>query len=211
MKTALVIGATGLIGRQLVELLLADSRYITVIALARKPLTLKHSKLKNIQFDFDNPDELQVQGDELFCCLGTTIKKAGSQQAFYKVDYEYTLLSAQLAYKNGTKRITLVSSMGADKNARIFYNRTKGAIEEAIAAIGFEATFIVRPSLLLGSRTEFRLGEVIAKTLMKVFDFAIPRKYRAIDAAQVARAMIVLMNSGKRGLHVIESDALAIL
>ena len=211
MKTALVIGATGLIGRQLVELLLADSRYITVIALARKPLTLKHSKLKNIQFDFDNPDELRVQGDELFCCLGTTIKKAGSQQAFYKVDYEYTLLSAQLAYKNGTKRITLVSSMGADKNARIFYNRTKGAIEEAIAAIGFEATFIVRPSLLLGSRTEFRLGEVIAKTLMKVFDFAIPRKYRAIDAAQVARAMIVLMNSGKRGLNVIESDGLAVL
>jgi len=211
MKTALVIGATGLIGRQLVELLLADNRYTTVIALTRKPLSLKHSKLKNIQFDFDNPDEQQVQGDELFCCLGTTIKKAGSQQTFHKVDYEYTLLSAQLAYKNGTKRIALVSSMGADKNARIFYNRTKGAIEEAIAAIGFEATFIARPSLLLGNRTEFRGGELVAKTLMKVFDFAIPRKYRAIDAAQVAKAMIVLMNSGKTGFHVIESDALAVL
>ena len=208
MKKALVIGGSGLVGKHLIELLLADGRY-TVLALARKPLAIKNEKIIQVLFDFDNPDKTAVAADEIFCCLGTTIKAAGSKRAFYKVDYEYVLTIAQAGYANGAKKFALVSSMGANKNSNVFYSKTKGAIEEAVSRIGYESLFIFRPSILLGRRTEFRLGEMIGKSLMKVFDFAIPKKYKAIEARQVAKAMVAGMNSGKTGIHILESDSIA--
>lgn len=208
MKNALVIGGTGLIGKQLIELLLADDRY-TVIALVRKPMALQHEDLKQVTFNFDDPDNRVVVADEIFCCLGTTIKTAGSKAAFYKVDYEYVLNIAQTGFSNGANKFALVSSMGANKNSSVFYSKTKGVIEEAVTRIGYEGLIILRPSMLLGRRTEIRLGEMIGKFLMKSFDFAIPKKYKAIEAKQVAKAMIVSMNSGKTGLQILESDSIA--
>jgi uncharacterized protein YbjT (DUF2867 family) len=208
MKKALVVGGTGLIGKQLIELLLEDERYI-VIALVRKPLAIKHTKLISVQFDFDNPDTPAVVADEIFCCLGTTIKTAGSKPAFYKVDYEYIFTIAQAGYSNGAKKFALVSSLGANKDSNFFYRKTKGAIEEAVTRIGYESLFIFRPSILLGHRSEFRPGEMIGKLLMTIFAFAIPKKYKAIKAGQVAKAMIAAMNSAKTGVYILESDTIA--
>ena len=208
MKKALVIGGTGLIGRQLIDLLLADERY-SVIALVRKPLAITHEKLLQVAFNFDNPDKQEVAADEIFCCMGTTIKAAGSKPAFYKVDYEYVLTIAQAGYSNGVKKFALVSSMGANKNSNIFYSKTKGAIEAAVALIGYGGLFIFRPSILLGRRTKFRMGETIGKFLMASFAFALPKKYKPIKTSQVAKAMVASMNSGKTGVHILESDSIA--
>lgn len=208
MKKALVVGATGLVGKELVDSLLADERY-SVTILVRKPLEIINKNLIQVKFDFDNPDKALITGDEIFCCLGTTIKVAGSKPAFYKVDYEYTAMIAQAGFKNGVKKFALISSMGANKNSKIFYSRTKGAIEETIARIGFETVFILRPSMLLGKRTEIRTGERIGKIIMSMLSFAIPKKYKPIEARQVAKAMSGCMNSGKTGLNILESDNIA--
>ena len=208
MKKALVIGGTGLIGSSLIELLLADGRY-AVISLVRKKSALNNNQLTEVVFNFDNPDRRLVVADEVFCCLGTTIKTAGSKDAFYKVDHDYVVETAQLAQTNGAKKFAMVSSMGANKNATFFYSKVKGITEEAVSNISYESIFIFRPSLLLGQRKEFRFGELVSKVLMTVFSFAIPKKYKAIQARQVAKAMIASMNTGQTGVHVIESDRIA--
>ena len=197
MKKALVIGASGLIGQQLIELLLQDENY-SVIALIRTALPIQHQRLLQVPFNFDNPNNDLIKADEIFCCLGTTIKVAGSQQAFYKVDFEYVLDIAKRAYMNGAKKFALVSSLGANIKSTVFYSKTKGAIEEAVTKIGYESLFIFRPSILLGKRTAFRAGERIA-----------PKKYQAIQARQVAKAMIASMNSGDKGVHILESNKIA--
>jgi uncharacterized protein YbjT (DUF2867 family) len=209
MKKALVIGASGLIGQQLIDLLLQDENY-SVIALIRTALPIQHERLIQVPFNFDDPNNESIQADEIFCCLGTTIKVAGSQQAFYKVDFEYVLDIAKRAYLNGAKKFALVSSMGANKNSTIFYSKTKGAIEEAVTGIGYESLFIFRPSLLLGKRTAFRTVERIAQSFFNFFSILIPKKYQAIQARQVAKAMIVCMNTGDKGVHILESDKIAV-
>ena len=208
MKKALVFGGTGLVGNQLIHLLLADESY-QVTALVRKPMTVQNNRLTQVVFDFDHPDNSVVVADEIYCCLGTTIKVAGSKAAFYKVDYEYVLSIATIAFTNGAKKFALVSSMGANKNSGIFYSKTKGAIEEAVTAIGYESLFIFRPSMLLGQRTEFRVGEKIGKFIMTIFSFAIPKKYKGIEAKQVAKGMMAMMNSNKKGVLILESDRIA--
>jgi uncharacterized protein YbjT (DUF2867 family) len=208
MKKALVIGASGLIGQQLIDLLLQDENY-SVIALIRTALPIQHERLIQVPFNFDNPNNEAIKADEIFCCLGTTIKVAGSQQAFYKVDFEYVLDIAKRAYLNGAKKFALVSSMEANKNSTFFYCKTKGAIEEAVAKIGYESLFIFRPSLLLGKRTGFRLEERIAQSIFNFFSILIPKKYQAIQARQVAKAMIVCMNACDKGVHILESNKIA--
>lgn len=206
MKTALIIGASGLIGSALLQELLADERYSKVIALVRKPLGVQHEKLVQTRYDFDWTDPSLVQGDELFCCLGTTISAAGSQAAFRKVDYDYVLETAKMALANGAKKIVLVSSIGANKDSKVFYSRVKGEIEAAVSALGYEACFILRPSLLLGAREDLRMGELVGKFAMTLFSFAIPPKYQAIESTQVAKTMIACANSEKVGVHILESD-----
>lgn len=208
MKKALVVGSTGLIGSNVINLLLADSRY-TVTALVRKPTALRNDKLTELVFNFDNPDRRLVLADEVFCCLGTTIKTAGNKDAFYKVDHDYVLEIAHIAYTNGAKKMALVSSLGANKNSSVFYSKVKGRAEEAVSNIGYESLFIFRPSVLLGQRKEFRLGEMMSKVLMRTFSFAIPKKYKAIPARQVAKAMIAAMNTGQTGVHILESESIA--
>lgn len=207
-KTALIIGASGLIGKQLVQQLLEDDRYEKVTALVRKPLDIRHEKLDQTRYDFDWPNADLAIGDELFCCLGTTIKKAGSQAAFRKVDYDCIVETAKIALGNGTKKIAVVSSMGADKDSSIFYNKVKGETEEALRKLNYEACYILRPSLLMGARDELRMGELVGKLFMTAFSFAVPKKYKGIEGKQVAKAMIGVMYSDKTGFQILESDEL---
>lgn len=196
-------------GKQLITLLLADDRYSKLILLVRRPIDLKHEKLEQIAFNFDYPNRSVVVADEIFCCLGTTIRAAGSKEAFYKVDHEYVALIARIGFENGVKKFAMISAMGANKNSSVYYNKVKGLVEEAVCQTGFESCFIFRPSLLLGQRSEFRLGEKIATFFMTAFSFIIPKKYKAIEAKQVAKAMICIINSGTSGTRIIESGEIA--
>lgn len=207
-KTAVIIGASGLIGQELLQQLLQDERYSKITALVRRPLDIEHEKLEQTRYDFDWPNADLVIGDEFFCCLGTTIKTAGSQTAFRKVDYDYVLETAKMALANGTKKMAMISSMGADKNSKVFYSRIKGEIEAALQELNYETCHILRPSLLMGARNELRMGELVGKLAMTAFSFAIPKKYKGIEAKQVAKAMRTSINSDKTGFQIFESDEL---
>ncbi|HMO60535.1 MAG TPA: oxidoreductase [Ferruginibacter sp.] len=211
MKTALIIGATGLTGKQLTYLLLGDKRYAKVVLLVRTPLDTVHQKLEQVVYDFDNPGEQMIKADDVYCCLGTTIRKAGSKAAFYKVDYEYVLQIAHAAYKNGAKNFALVSSMGANKKSSFFYQRTKGEIEEAISRIGFEGCYIFRPSILKGHRNEFRPGEAFMLLLVQLLGIFIPKKYKPIAAGKVAKAMADTVHLNQKGIQIYESHQIAAL
>lgn len=207
-KTALVLGATGLIGDLLTHRLVDSPFYSNVKVLVRKSLNWQHPRLQEIQFDFDHPNGLVTQSDDIFCCLGTTIKKAGSKEAFRKVDYQYPVDIARLGLVNGAQQFAIVTATGADATSSIFYNRVKGEVERDLTNLNYPTLLIFRPSLLLGNRSENRLGERIAAGVMRVFNPIIPDKYKGIDAAKVANAMLTTMQQGLTGKHVFESDTL---
>lgn len=209
-QTALIAGATGLIGSKLLELLLEDDNYEKVIVVTRKPLDKEHPKLETIISDFKNLGEVseELKSDDVFCCLGTTMKKAGSKEKFRKVDYDYPLELAKITKEQGTSKYLLISAMGASKKSAVFYNQVKGEIEEAIAKIGFDAYHIFRPSLLLGPRKEDRVGEDAAKTIFKIFGFLFVgplKKYKAISYDKVAKAMLHFAKKDDKGEHIHES------
>jgi uncharacterized protein YbjT (DUF2867 family) len=210
MKTAVITGATGLIGRQLLQLLLEDAYYVNVKAVSRKPLDLQHPKLENVVVDFDklSASAAALKADDAFCCLGTTIRIAKTKEAFRKVDFEYPLEFARVTKNQGATRYWLISALGADKHSSIFYNRVKGEVEEAIQQVSFSSFYIFRPSLLLGDRIEKRQGEGAATIFFKMFGFLIPGKYKAIDSAKVARAMLELAKTGSAGFRILESREL---
>lgn len=206
-RVALVAGSTGLIGSQLLELLLHDSAYSRVIALSRKPLSISNPKLENLVVEAsDMKNHRDMKADDVFCCLGTTIKQAKTKEAFRKIDFDYPLALATLLKSNGATQFLLVSALGADKNSGIFYNKVKGEVEEAIDAVGISAYHIFRPSLLVGPRKEHRAGEDAAKVFYKIFGFIIPAKYKSIESIKVARAMIRFAKMNKSGKFVHESD-----
>jgi uncharacterized protein YbjT (DUF2867 family) len=210
-RSALVLGATGLVGGLCLELLLADGGWTRVTALVRRPTGRTHPRLAEVVADFDRMEE---QADALavtdvFCCLGSTIAKAGSQAAFYRVDHDYPVAAAKLARERGARRFLLVTALGGNPRSRVFYNRVKGEVERDVAAVGFEGLAILRPSLILGDRAERRPAERLAQALAPL---AAPlllgplRKYRAIRAQSVAAAMVRLAKEGFRGVRVLESD-----
>ena len=207
-RIALVIGGSGLIGRILIQSLLESDKYTRVRVLVRSEFSIQHPKLEVIIFNFDAPDMNLIIADDVYCCLGTTMKKAGSKENFYKVDYLYPIQTAEAAFKNGTKRFSIVTSMGADATSVFYYNRVKGEVEEALKKIKFESLFIFRPSLLLGQRPETRLGEQIGERLAKLFKPIIPSKYKAIEAEKVAKAMLSITTSSVKGIVIYESDVL---
>lgn len=209
-KVALVAGTTGLIGAQLLDLLLGDNRYSKVIALSRKPLTANHTKLNNVVVDFDKLSAYsdQLIADDIFCCLGTTMKQAGSQTVFRKVDFEFPLEIAKITKESGAKQYFIVTALGANKKSSFYYNKVKGEIEEAIGELGFESYQIFRPSFLAGNRTESRAGEDATKVFFKFFGFLVPKKFKAIDSAKVARAMLANAKEEKIGKFILESDVL---
>jgi uncharacterized protein YbjT (DUF2867 family) len=208
MKTALLVGATGLIGDLLAHQLAESPDYERITILTRKPLSWQHPRLQELPFDFDNPNGLLVRADDIFCCLGTTMKRAGSKEAFQKVDYRYPLAIARLGRQTGARQFAIVTAMGADVGSSFFYNRIKGEVERDLGTLGYPTLLIFRPSLLLGHRSEVRPGERIGAGFMRLFAPLIPAKYRAIEADKVANAMLTTMQQGLQGQHVFESDAL---
>jgi uncharacterized protein YbjT (DUF2867 family) len=211
MRSALVVGSTGLIGKYLVHALLDDAQYTTVKCIARKPLGFNDPKLQEYSIDFttldQHPEAFEV--DEVFCCLGTTMRKAGSKEAFRRVDYDYPLQIAEIALKHGVKSFILVSSMGANPKSLFFYNKVKGEIEQAIRNLGFQSTIIIRPSLLLGERGERRLGEEVGKVVMRALPYPGDlKKYKPIHGKQVSYAMIQAAREFTSGLHILESGVL---
>lgn len=209
-KTALIIGATGLVGNLLTRQLVDSPIYEKVKVLVRKSLPWQHPRLQEVQFDFDHPNGLVTQADDIFCCLGTTIKKAGSQEAFKKVDYQYPLDIARLGLANGAKQFAIVTAMGADSKSMFFYSRVKGDVERDLGALNYPTLLIFRPSLLMGNRRQedSRLGERIAESVMGFLNPIIPDKYKGVQAGKVANAMLTTAQQGLTGEHVFESDAL---
>ncbi len=210
-KKAIVIGATGLIGEILVQNLLKNNAYQKVIVVVRRSIGIQHAKLEEKINDYANvlEDLKSLQGDELFCCIGTTIKKAGSKEAFEKVDLDIPANFAKLAAQNGITKMLVVSSLGANLHTSNFYLKTKAQMEHAVGKNLIETVVFFRPSLLLGSRKEFRFGEKLAMIFMPLFNFVLLggwRKYRAIKAVTVAKAMINVANSDMEGLFYLESD-----
>lgn len=198
MKTAIVIGATGLVGSFITLNLLGDDRYEKVKVFVRKSLEIEHQKLEEYLVDFDKLDlwKMNLIGDELYSALGTTIKKAGGKDAQYKVDFNYQYEIAKFASQNGVKKYLLVSSMGANYKSGNFYLRMKGKLDEAVEQLDFNQVIIFRPSILAGKRSERRilesLGIKIAGTIAKIIPAL--KKYRPIKAEQVAKAMIKSAN-----------------
>jgi uncharacterized protein YbjT (DUF2867 family) len=211
MKTALIAGYSGLIGRQLLSLLLEDHNYQQVVAIGRRILDIQHPKLTQLIVDFNNLQLDMYNIDDVFCCLGTTMKVAGSKEKFRLVDFQYPVNLAAYCLQNGAMRFALVSSLGANKDSKIFYLKVKGEVETAIGNLGFTRLDIYRPSALLGPRNEKRTGEAISKRIMQLFGFILlgPLKnYRAIDSNKVARAMLYYANTQGSGSNVHMSDEL---
>jgi len=210
MRVALVVGSTGLIGQQLIELLISDVQYDKVKCLTRKPLPLAHDKLEVIETDGSNLNELadRLTANDIFCCLGTTMKKAKSKEAFRRVDFDYPLGLAQVTKKAGATQFHLVSALGADAKSSIFYNKVKGEVEQAISNVTFQTFHIYRPSLLLGPRQEERSGEQAAVIFFKIFGFLVPAKYKPIDSVKIARAMIDFAKKEQQGKFIHESKSL---
>lgn len=214
-KTALIAGASGLIGSQLLTLLLASDRYAKIIVVGRRPVPQVHPKLEQRVLDFDQLEQhkLALIADDVYCCLGTTMRQAGSKEAFYQVDYLYVVKLAALTAGNFAAQFLVVSSMGADASSRFYYTRVKGEMEQAVRQTPFRAIHIFRPSLLLGNRAEKRLGEEqISAVLLRVLRPLLVgplRKYRAVEAAAVARAMLRAAEEDGGGIRVHLSDEIA--
>lgn len=212
-KTALIYGSSGLVGSKLLAQLLANDHYGKVKVFVRKPLPVDHSKLEQVIIDFDDADNIRhkAKGDEVYICLGTTMAKAGSKEAFYKVDHDFVVRAATSAAANGVPKLCLISSMGADVHAWVYYSKVKGEVEQEISRLPFEAIHIVRPSLLLGDRKEQRSGEKLGILISKAvtFIFIGPlAKYKPIEDETVARSMISYMESQSTGVHIHFSDDL---
>jgi uncharacterized protein YbjT (DUF2867 family) len=208
-RSALVVGATGLVGSELVADLLADSECATVHALVRRPLAPTNAKLRTHVVAFSRLEDFAwPRVDDVYCCLGTTIKAAGTQAAFRAVDHDYPLAVARGTLSHGARQFLFVSAMGAAADSPVFYSRVKGELESAIAALGFQTAIAFRPSLLAGDRAEHRLGERVALALLQPVRWLVPAKYRPVAAAAVARAMVAYARRGLAGYHVVTSDAI---
>jgi uncharacterized protein YbjT (DUF2867 family) len=205
-NTAVVAGATGLVGRYLLEVLLEDSFYDQIVTLVRRPLERFERKLEQRIVNFEDLRAPDLAGaTHLFCCLGTTMKKAGSRTAFRRVDYDYPLMFARLGQEAGARRLMLISSVGADPAAGSFYLRVKGELERDLEPLDFEATHIFRPAVLLGARQEERPGEQWAARLSRAFEWMMAgglSKYRPMPAGLLAAAMAAAGERGEPGRHV---------
>jgi uncharacterized protein YbjT (DUF2867 family) len=194
-KTALLAGATGLVGSALLPLLLASERYAKVIVVGRRPITTEHPKLTQVVTELSKLEDerLRLIADDVYCCLGTTMRQAGSKEAFYEVDFLYVVKLAAITAANFAAQFLVVSALGADAESRFYYNKVKGEMEAAVQQTPFRAIHIFRPSLLLGQRPAPRLGERIGGWLLTLARPLLRgrwHKYRPVAAATVARAML---------------------
>ena len=202
---ALVIGATGAVGRDLVEQLLKDNAFGSVVAFVRRPLAIDNPKLTVHVIDFDRPEQWRqlLEGDVLFSCLGTTIRAAGSQANQWKVDYTYQYEAAKAARENGVETYALVSSIGADPKSKIFYNRMKGELEVAVKKLGFPACYILQPPSLVRKGSD-RFGEKAGVVALRAFNaIGLMRAYKPMPTEEVAAAMVRLVKGGRRATETI--------
>lgn len=212
-KTALIAGASGLVGSYCLRLLLQSDRYDKVIAIGRKALHMQHPKLRQLLIDFDKLETYKhsLIADDIYCCLGTTIKEAGSKENFYKVDYTYVVNLAAITSANFASQFLVVSSLGANANSPIFYSRVKGQMENTVKPMPFLGVHVFQPSLLLGPRQKKRFGENVGAVLMKIFGFMLVgslKKYKAIAAEDVAKAMLYAATQDGAGIKIHDSETI---
>jgi uncharacterized protein YbjT (DUF2867 family) len=209
MKTLLLVGATGLVGRSVLAQALADTRVVQVVAPTRHAVP-PHPKLLNPLIDFDDlPADVPWWAvDGVICTLGTTIKKAGSPSAFRRVDHDYPLSVATLARRHGAQSFALTSSVGASATSRTLYLRTKGETERDLAGLGFPSLTMVRPSIIGGNRAERRPLEAFALRLVTALAFLTPRRFRIVPAERIAQKLLAAALSASPGTHLVESESI---
>lgn len=211
MTTALLVGASGLVGGHCLRFLLNEPSYTRVVSVGRRRLPLQHIRLAQHVIDFEQLPAFaeRLTADAVFCCLGTTLRKAGSQEAFRRVDFGYPCELARIAASRGAEQFLLVSALGADTQSWWFYNRVKGETESAISRLPFRGVQIFRPSLLQGNRDELRLAEWAGLTLARWFPWRLAgplRRYRPVAAEAVAYAMVAVATENRAGVHVFEAE-----
>jgi uncharacterized protein YbjT (DUF2867 family) len=210
-KTAVLLGASGLIGGFCLRTLLSNAHYSNIVLLNRRTMSVAADpRLTQKTISFDNLNTNDFAGaSDVYCALGTTMRKAGSRDAFRRVDIDYPLAAAQAARQSGAAQFVLVSSVGANAKSGSFYLRTKGELDEEVSKLGFESVHIFRPSLLLGNREEFRMGESVMQVLAPVLNLVMVgglRRYQAIPAETVGRAMVAAAQQGRSGSFIYEYD-----
>jgi uncharacterized protein YbjT (DUF2867 family) len=205
---ALMIGATGATGKDLMNVLLQDPDYSEVVIFVRRPSGTVHTKLKEILTDFDKPEEVSeyINGDVLFSCLGTTLKAAGSKDKQWQIDYEIPSKFAEVARTNGVAKIVLLSAYGASATSKVFYSRVKGKLEDKLSSLAFAQYIIFRPGLLLRKNTD-RIGERLTSGLLKFLNgLGILRKFRPLPTAILADKLALAPKVLTAGKHVLELD-----
>jgi uncharacterized protein YbjT (DUF2867 family) len=214
-KTAIILGASGLTGGLLLEKLLADERYSKVLLFSRKPSKRDSPKIKEFVIDLFELDHhaMDFVADEVFCCIGTTKKKTPDQEEYRKIDFGIPVQAAKLCAKNNIETFIVMSSMGANEKSSIFYSRLKGEMENEVLNQHIDHTYLLRPSLIVGNRNEFRSGEGLSKGIFKLMNPLLIgklKKYRSIQAERIAEAMIQLANT-KPQINVVLSDQIQAL
>lgn len=210
-KKAVIFGASGMVGRQLLRIMVDSDEYKQITVVVRKPLKFEHSKLTQIQADFTTLENFknELQADAFFCCLGTTRKKTPDLKEYYQIDHDYPLKAANIAKELGVNQYHLVSALGANAESKIFYSRTKGEVENDIISLQIPATYVYRPSLLVGKRKEKRAGEKVGEIILKILNpilFGKAKHWRSIKATQVAYKMYQNSLKPKDGIHIILSE-----
>jgi uncharacterized protein YbjT (DUF2867 family) len=216
MRSAIVAGASGLVGERLLRRLLAGGDYDRVVAFVRGPLNVSHKRLEQRTVDYERIGRMSAfpRAEDVFCCLGTTIRKAGSPDEFRKVDVDYVGRLAEVSVRAGTGQFLLVSSVDASARSRNFYLRCKGEAEDMVRTLPFRGVQIFRPSFLVGHRRERRPGEAFVTATARVLSIAMLgplRRYRAIRADDVAKAMMAVARESPPGIHVYEARAMQAL
>ena len=214
-RIAVLAGASGLVGSHCLQLLLDSPLYNQVLAFVRRPLDVHHPKLQQREVNFENLPELpDFVGADVFCALGTTMRQAGSRQAFRKVDYDAELAYATVTARGGANQFLLVSSVGATAYSSTFYLQVKGELEDAVKTLPFGSTHVFRPSFLIGDRHSGRPAERVGSAVAKALDFAFVgrfKKYSAVDANDLAAAMLAVARKAEPGVHVYEFEQIIAL
>lgn len=209
-RTALLLGATGLTGEQCLKELLTSDVYDTVVTITRKPLAVNDHKHQNVVVDFEKLHDykLHLKADDVYCTIGTTIAKAGSQKEFRRIDFEIPKQIAEYALWNGAQRFILCSALGANAQSSIFYNQVKGELEDVLKKMNYKALFIFRPSILLGDRKEERTGEQIGRAFAETFSFLFVgplKQYKGTPVDVLAKQMVTAGSSDVTGTVVYEN------
>lgn len=208
-KTAIILGATGLTGGHLLDLLLDDEAFNKILVFSRRKTGKVNPKLEEHIIDLLKLEDYKnlFKGDVVFCCIGTTKAKTPDKKVYRAIDYGIPVTAAKLAKQNGIKSYIVISALGANENSRVFYNKLKGEMQRDVLAQKIENTYILQPSLIVGERSEKRAGEGFAEVIMRIFSFLIPEKYKMIQGETIAKAMVNIAKNGY-DKNIISSAAL---